>query len=386
MFSPTCRLDIDPHSVTLRRPISRQRRTTSIRPTTSRSAGERNPRIAGTPSAWRFLRPSSRVQETPPPGSPSAAANLPSQQLDHNDTNNHGVNDTRQPVSDSSWRDHNAPVQMSASPQPATATSNRDSTTGIQDAGPMGNMTILFLTGNPPGSATPPGVGAGELDPVPPNGSTAHAVPAAPRWGDGLNAGGPMFLTIDVVPNPPVGPSNASDPVAPAQSAIDGPVGSQTTAPTGPPEVPPRETLPPPTLFAFPPNFLGMANPFAPPPGEMTYTRSSAIWTPPTPKNSLEQWLLKRERELNIVCDDPHCKYICSDIITNFDDALTHVQAFGSHNQLCEHKHHMTCLVEGNQSTGWYRMINQEAKQAALRCLQCRNHGWIDVPAAQSGS
>jgi hypothetical protein len=373
--------------VTLRRPISRQRRTTSIRPTTSRSAGERNSRIVGTPSAWRFLRPSDRLQETPPPASPSTAADLPSQQLHHLDSiNPQGIIDTRQPVSESPRHDHNALVQTSASPQQANATSNADSSTGVQNTGPMGNMTIVFLTGNPPGSATPSGIGAEGTVAVPPNGFTAHEAPAAPQWGDRHNGGGPMFLTIDVVPDAPIGPSNPSNPVAPIQSAVDGPIGSQTTGSTGTSQVPPRETMAPPTLFAFPPNFLGMANPFAPIPGDLTYTRSSAIWTPPTPKNSLEQWLLKRERDLNIVCDDPHCKYICPDVISNFDDALIHVQAFGRNDQLCEHKHHTTCLVEGNQSTGWYRMINQEAKQAALRCLQCRNHGWTDVPAAASNS
>ena len=370
--------------MTLRRPINRQRRSTSIRPTTSRSVGERNSRIiAGTPSAWRFLRPSGPSQETPPPGLPSPAADLPLQPSLHSDSiSPHRILDTQQPASESPRRDHNAPMQTSASPQQATAVSNGNpSTTGGHNTGPMGNMTIVFLTGNPPGSTTPSEVGAEGPAPVPPNGSTGHEIPVPFQWADRHNAGGPMFLTIDVVPDPPSGPSNPSNSVAPTQPAVDGPLGSQTIGPIGAPQ-----PMAPPTLFAFPPPFLGMANPFAPSPGDLTYTRSSAIWTPPTPKNSLEQWLLKRERELSIVCDDPHCKYICPDVISNFDDALIHVQAFGSHDQLCEHKHHMTCLVEGNQSAGWYRMINQEAKQAALRCLQCRNHGWTDVHEVQSDS
>lgn len=208
--------------------------------------------------------------------------------------------------------------------------------------------------------------------------------------GDSEQGGNPLLP----LGRPPVAqPGGGANPDIPAGDALMDTTPNAVPPPTRPVAAP-MPQRPPPIMFAFDPMFSAGLNPFAPP-EDVDYVRSNQPWHPPTASKPLERWLLQRERELGIVCDDAHCRYLEPECVmqdlkkSQADRAkepqeqnVVYVKAFEAHDKLCHHKFHFSCLKEANVPTGWYHELDQQGSRAVLRCPTCRAYGWTDVPMA----
>jgi hypothetical protein len=285
-----------------------------------------------------------------------------------------------------------------ASALPRAETEGSQDTMGTQvNAGPpghpgnnpMGNLTIVFLTGDGRGQENPhndaPTAGDGQNNT--PFGTTGGQPPSSPggslvmTFGTGHpppNFGRmphppPNLVHMPGDPNSPLVRLHGDNDTAPSDSDAE----QRSNAGTTPNRDPVLPRMPP-VLFAFGQNM----NPFAT--QDVVHVRSDAVWNPPAPKSSLRQWLHKRERDLGIVCDDPHCKrvHVQSDLDGDSDSSkeLMRLNGFSTFDALCEHRFHEACLVQANTFNEELHPLDSE--RAVLRCPQCRKQGWATISPA----
>ena len=237
----------------------------------------------------------------------------------------------------------------------------------------MDGLTIVFLSGEsvPPSDrlSGPPPLTEGESAR---HHSSSEANPDRPAQ----PLAGSVVSDIGSGPPPPAHPGHASE--QPAGSPLST---NSNPGPQADPQPGSAQPRLPPLILAFGQNMAAGLNPFAAP-EDLVYVRSDAAWSPPAPKNSLRQWLHKRERDLNIVCDDPHCRYVRPDVINDFDEELVQLNAFLTYDALCEHRYHASCLRDASCASGNYQPLGDQGSRAALRCLQCRKQGWATMDAA----
>jgi hypothetical protein len=237
---------------------------------------------------------------------------------------------------------------------------------------PMGGLTIVLLSGDGDGPESPHSAA-----PIDGNGqntfpfgtttttttttTTAGRPPSVPE--------GSLVITFGGGPPPP--PHGAT-----SNGDAEQRPSSESTA-NGPAA---RPRLPP-VIFTFGQNTPAGINPFAAP--DVVHVRSDAVWNPPAPKKSLRQWLHARERDLGIVCDDPHCKHVRvqADVVDDLDndEELMRLNGFSTFDALCEHRFHVGCLVQANTFNGELHPLDSEGARAALRCPQCRKQGWAAI-------
>ena len=288
----------------------------------------------------------------------------------------------------------NAPASVSPraeteGPQDTMGTQANAGPPGHPGNNPMGNLTIVFLTGDGRGQENPhndaPAAGDGQNNT--PFGTTGGQPPSTP--------GGSLVMTFGTgnpppnfgrMPHPPPNlvhmPGDPNSPLVRlhgdnATTPSDSDAEQRSNAGTTPNRDPVLPRMPP-VLFAFGQNM----NPFTP--QDVEHVRSDAVWNPPAPKSSLRQWLHKRERDLGIVCDDPHCKrvHVEPDVEgdTGSNEELMRLNGFSTFDALCEHRFHEACLVQANTFNEELHPLDSE--RAVLRCPQCRKQGWAAISPA----
>lgn len=240
---------------------------------------------------------------------------------------------------------------------------------------PMEGVTFMFLSGDghpgPSNQAGPSMAGQESGSPHIPSSIASERPAHGPPPGAFIFTigTGPSYPHGGMLPNPDRDSAAATGPAAGPQPG-SGPGVQNGSAPS----------RMPPLILTFNPNMSAGMNPFGTP-EDMTYVRSDVVWNPPSSKTSLRQWLHKRERDLDIVCDDPHCRYVSPCAINDPADEFVQLNAFSTYDAMCDHRYHASCLKDASRASGNYQPLDGHGSRAAMRCLLCRKQGWTAMGA-----